>query len=256
MARKVSRIAYKTLRQEEQHSFHDRVLQIVLNTCGKCGKAYDRFEAAAVTFDKLLTDKALAPSLSLVELDDIADSAWSSLNLMLRACMVHPRASVREAASKVNDIFSKTPNPTALNYDEEYGALRTLLSQLATIDAETIKAALVDEHIQALQTAVENFVVASTSKVDALSKKQTGVLKDASTECFKAWQDLAKYLELMDSLDSLPGASDAIDQLNAMNNAIKRRLEVRKANKASGKDDDAQVNIIELEDGSKFGEIH
>lgn len=252
MAKKIIRLNHTHLRREEQHSFHDRVLQIVLNTCGRCGKAYDRFEAAAIAFDKLLTDKALAPSLSLVELDDVADNAWSSLNLQIRASLVHPRQSVREAAAKVNEIFTKTANPTALSYDEEYGALRTLLAQLATIDAETIKTALVDEHIQALQIAVENFIVASTNKVDALSKKQTGVLKEASVECFKAWQDLAKYLELMDSLDNLPGASDAIDQINAMNTAIKRRLEARKSNKT----DDANVNIVELEDGSKFGEIH
>ena len=117
MAKKIVRFNHTHLRREEQHSFHDRVMQIVLNTCGKCGKAYDRFEAASIAFDQLLTDKALAPSLSLVELDDIADSAWSSLNLMLRAGIVHPRQSVREAAAKVNDIFSKTANPTMLNYE-------------------------------------------------------------------------------------------------------------------------------------------
>lgn len=266
MAKKIIRFNHSHLRREEQHSFNDRVMQIVLNTCGNCGKAYERFEAAAAAFDKLLTDKALAPSLSLVELDGIADSAWSSLNLMIRACLVHPRSSVRDAASKVNDIFSKTQNPTMLNYDEEYGALRTLLSQLATLDSETIKAALVDEHIAALQKAVEDFVTASASKVDALSKKQTGLIKDAAAECFKAWQDLAKFIEIMDSLDSLPGAANAIDQLNALNAAIKRRLEARKQNKATDKDndhvnivdkeDDAHVNIVELEDGSKFGVIH
>ena len=241
MTGKILRIDYKAMRREEQHSFHDRVLQIVLNTCGKCGKAYERFEAAAIAFDKQLADKALAPSLSLVELDTIADNAWSSLYLQIRASLVHPRQSVRDAAEKVNDIFSKTPNPTALNYDEEYCALRTLLSQLATLDTETLKAALVDEHIQALQTAVEDFVTASTSKVDALSKKQTGIIKAISDECFKAWQDLAKYLELMVSLDALPGASDAIDQLNTMNTTIKRRLDARKSNKA----EDAIANVVE-----------
>lgn len=253
MAKKIIRFNHTHLRREEQHSFHDRVLQIVQNTCGKCGRAYDRFEEAAIAFDKLLTDKALAPSLSLVELDDIADSAWSSLNLMIRACLVHPRQSVRDAASKVNEIFSKTPNPTMLNYDEEYGALRTLLSQLASLDAEVLRAALIEEHIAALRKAVEDFVTASAIKVDTLSKKQTGLMKAAATDCYKAWQDLAKYLELMDSLDGLPGASDAIEQLNAMNTAIKRRLEARKINHAN--DAKGDINIVEQEDGSTYGEI-
>ena len=55
---------------------------------------------------------------------------------------------------------------------------------------------------------------------------------------------------------SLPGSTEAIDQLNALNTAIKRRLEARKLNKATGKEYEASVNIVELEDGSKFGEIH
>ena len=55
----------------------------------------------------------------------------------------------------------------------------------------------------------------------------------------------------MESLGGLAGSSDAIDQLNALNTAIKRRLEARKSNK----NDDANVNIVDLEDGSKFGEI-
>ena len=256
MAAKVVKLNYKMLRREEQHSFHDRVLQILLGTCGKCGEAYERFEAAAKQFDALLTNKALAPSLSLMELDSVADAAWSSLNAQVQASLIHPRADVREAAARVNAIFSRTPNPTNLNYDQEYGALKTLLSQLATLDAETLKAAWVAEHVAALQTAVENFVIASANKVDALSKKQSGEIKAAETVCYKAWQDLAKYLEIMDSLGELPGSADAIDQLNAMNTGIKRRLEARKSNKAAGKADEACANIVELEDGSKFGEIH
>lgn len=256
MATKIVKFGYKSLRREEQHSFHDRVLQILLGTCGKCGEAYERFELAAKQFDTLLTNKALAPSLSLMELDVVADAAWSSLNAQIQASLIHPRAEVRNAAERVNAIFSKTPNPTNLNYDQEYGALKTLLSQFATIDIETLKAAWVDEHVDALQKAVENFVIASANKVDALSKKQSGEIKTAETDCYKAWQDLAKYLEVMESLGGLAGSADAIDQLNALNTGIKRRLEARKSNKASGKEDDAGVNIVEFDDGSKFGVIH
>lgn len=48
----------------------------------------------------------------------------------------------------------------------------------------------------------------------------------------------------MDSLDELPGASDAIDQLNAMNTTIKRRLDARKSNKTETEN----INIVETED--------
>ena len=256
MSTKIVRFGYKLLRREEQHSFHDRVLQILLGTCGKCGAAYERFELAAKQFDILLTNKALAPSLSLKQLDATADAAWSSLNAQVQASLMHPRAEVRDAAERVNAIFSKTPNPTNLNYDQEYGALKTLLSQIATIDAETLKTAWVDEHVAALQMAVEDFVTASANKVDALSKKQSGEIKAAETACYKAWQDLAKYLEVMENLGGLAGSADAIDQLNAMNTAIKRRLDIRKANKNGGNEAEDNVNIVEFEDSSKVDESH
>lgn len=234
MAERIINVDYVHFRREEQHSFHDRVMQIVLNTCGKCGKAYDRFEAAAKSFDALLVGKALAPSLSLEALDRIADDAWRSLALQISASLVHPRQGVREAAAKVDAVFSKTPNPTRLGFDEEYGALSTLLSQLASLDADTLKAALVDEHVQALQAAVEDFIVASSDKLDALAKVQAGQIKEVSADCYAAWKALARYLEMMASLDELPGASEAIAQINAMNAAIRRRQELRKANKSVG----------------------
>lgn len=241
MAEKIINVDYTHFRREEQHSFHDRVMQIVLNTCGRCGKAYDRFEAAAKSFDALLVGKALAPSLSLEALDRVADDAWRSMALQLGASLVHPRQDVRDAAAKVDAVFSKTPNPTRLGFDEEYGAMRTLLSQLASLDPNSLKAALVDEHVQALQKAVEDFVVASSNKLDALAKVQAGQIKEVSAECFASWKALAQYIEMMASLDELPGASEAIAQLNAMNSAIKRRQELRKANKSVG-------NIVEMTD--------
>ena len=73
--------------------------------------------------------------------------------------------------------------------------------------------------------------------------------------CHKAWQNLAKYLEAMSLAEALPGVDDAIDQLNAMNAAIKRRLNVRKTSQANEGEEEANVNIVDLEDESKLGQI-
>lgn len=242
MAKKVLRVVYNALRLDEKSSFHQRVLHIVRQTTGECGVAFKRFEAMAAEFDKHMTNKALQPSLSLTELDGIADNAWSSLNMQIRASLMHPREAVRTAAQQVRVIFAKTSNPTMLNYDQEYGALQTLLSQLGTLPESVIKTALVDEHVQALRVAVDNFVAANNDKVDAQSKMQTGAVKTASADCYQAWQDLVKYLEIMDKLGGLAGTSEAIDQLNVMNANITRRLEARKLDKERAE------NIVDLPD--------
>ena len=59
----------------------------------------------------------------------------------------------------------------------------------------------------------------------------------------------------MSLAEALPGVNDAIDQLNAMNAAIKRRLNVRKTRLANEGEAEANVNIVDLEDESKLGQI-
>jgi hypothetical protein len=173
-------------------------------------------------------------------------------DLQIQASMKHPESAVREAAKAVYDVFSKTPNPTQLNYDDEYGALSVLLSQLGAMDADVLKAARVIEYVDYLGRCVQEFIDASKKSIDVKSKQQVGVLKNAVMTCYKSWQNLAKYLEVMSMANALPGVQDAIDQLNAMNTSIKRRLEARKTNKS----DDASINIVEMEDGSVGGVIH
>ena len=63
------------------------------------------------------------------------------------------------------------------------------------------------------------------------------------------------YLEAMSLAEALPGVNDAIDQLNAMNAAIKRRLNVRKTSQANEGEAEANVIIVELEDESNLGQI-
>jgi len=245
--RKIVRVDYLHLRREEQHTFNEKVLQIVLDTCGECGLPYQKMSEASAEFNRLLGEKVQNTKLSLMDLDSVADSAWYSLNMQIRASLVHPRASVREAASKVEEIFSQTPNPTNLNYDQEYGSLRTLLMQLSSLDASVLRAALVNEHVAALQAAVDAFCEASTEKVKALSLKQAGALKTAINNCFQAWTSLAKYLELMDQLNGLAGAGNAIELLNIMNRGIKQRLEQR--SKSSSADDSVNNVVSAAESG-------
>lgn len=248
----INRINYKALRRDEQHSFNNRVLHILDTTCGACGKPYSEFKTAAEQFGGILHERGFVTSFSLDEYDRKADDAWRGLDAQIEASRKHPREEVKKAAQVVNDVFSKTANPTNLNYDQEYGALSVLLSQLNAIDRSVLVAARVDEYVDYLGKCVNDFMEASQKSIDAKSKQQIGTILSASQNCYKAWQNLVKYLEAMVIADALPGASDAIDQLNAMNATIKRRLETRKSNKT----DDANINIVELEDGSQFGEIH
>lgn len=251
----VVRLNFLSLKRNEVHSFNNRVLHILDETCGACGKTYDDFKAAAEQYGALLYEKGFAPSLALDEYDRRADEAWRGLDLQISASLKHPQEDVRKAAQAVSDVFSKTPNPTYLNYDQEYGTLSVLLSQLKAIDSAVLETARVDAYIAYLDTCVHDFVEASNKSIDAKSRQQVGAIRAAMQLCHKAWQNLAKYLEAMSLAEALPGVNDAIDQLNAMNAAIKRRLNVRKTSQANEGEAEANVNIVEQEDESKLGQI-
>jgi len=250
----IHRVNYKALRRDEQHSFNNRVLHILDTTCGAFGKPYSEFKNAAEQFGGILHDKGFVTSLSLEEFDRKADDAWRGLDAQITASTKHPKEDVRKAAQTVNDVFSKTANPTCMNFDQEYGALSVLLSQLNAMDHSVLVAARVDEFVEYLGECVHDFIEASKQSIDVKSKQQIGAIQSAAQVSYKAWQNLVKYLEAMAIADELPGVSDAIDQLNAMNSSIKRRLEARKSNKSDNANE-ANVNIVELEDGSKFGVI-
>ena len=147
----ISRISYTALRRDEQHSFNNRVLHILDTSCGACGKPYDDFKSAAEKFGALLHEKGFATSLSLEDYDRKADEAWRGLDAQISASRRHPKEDVRNAAQTVNDVFSKTSNPTNLNYDQEYGALSVLLSQLNAMDRTVLVLARVDEYVSLIK---------------------------------------------------------------------------------------------------------
>lgn len=116
--------------------------------------------------------------------------------------------------------------------------------------------AYADEYVDYLDVCVSAFIEASKNALDAKSKQQVGSIKLAAQNCYKLWPNLAKYIEAMALADALAGVHDAIDQINAMDLAIKRRLEARKLNKSSGREDDASVNIVELNDAPETAAPH
>lgn len=239
----INRLKYRALRRDEQHAFNLRVLSILEATCGAFGKPYFEFKDAAERFAAILHDRGFVVSLSVDAYDRRADEAWRGLDLQIEASLRHPDETVRLAAQNVKNVFSKTENPTKLNYDQEYGALAILLSQLKAIDRTTLELAHVDVYIDYLDQCVRDFNEAYQNATDTKSKQDIGAVKSGSNNCYQAWQNMAKYLEAMVLADALPGAADAIEQINIMNTAIKRRLALRKVTKINAADDD--TNIID-----------
>lgn len=247
----IVRIHVLSLRKEEIQTFNSRVLGILNETCGACGKPYADFKAAAELYERILHDKGFSASLSLEEYDRRADEAWRGLDMQIAASVRHPREEVRKAAEQVKAVWEKTPNPTQLNYDQEYGALTILLSQLNAIERSVLIIARVDEYVDYLGVCVNEFILASKRAMDVRANQQAGTLKDAAQNCYKTWQNLAKYIEAMANAEALPRADEAISKLSMMNTQIKRKLDIRKNDRELGKDIENDGDVFETDEAAK-----
>lgn len=247
----IVRIHVLSLRRNEIHTFNKRVLGILDETCGVCGKPYSDFKDAAEQYERILHDKGFSESLSLEEYDRRADEAWRGLDMQISASVRHPREEVRMAAEQIKAIWDKTPNPTNLNYDQEYGALSILLSQVNAIERSVLIIARVDEYVDYLGVCVNEFILASKRAMDLRANQQTGSLKEAAQNCYKTWQNLAKYIEAMANAEALPRAEEAIGKLSLMNVQIKRKLDIRKNDRDLGRDIEGDGDVFETDEAEK-----
>jgi len=228
----ITRIIYRSLRRDEQRSFNRRIMRVIEETFGADTKHYVEFKANADRFAELLSNKGYIESTSLVDLDKVADNAWTALYYQLQASMRHPREEVRLAAQTVNDVFEKIKKPINLNYDQEYGALQTLLDMLAQLDPTILAVSLVDEYVAHLAHSVDAFIKANNAVDDIKSQSMTGEIKEAANGCNNSWNALCKYIEAMAELDN-ECAQRAAKRLDTITSAIKTRLSMRKSTKDS-----------------------
>ncbi len=226
----ITRFTYSKLRREEQRSFNRRMMRIIEETFGADTKHFAEFKSNADKMAEILGRKGSLESTSLAELDKTADGAWTGLYYALQATIRHPDAAVREAASIVNAVFEKIKKPINLNYDQEYGALQTLLEMLSKLDASVLTTARVDEYVAHLQASVSAFITASDIVDDIKAKRIAGEMKEAANGCSSNWIALCKYIEAMADIDNAE-AIEAVKRLDAITSAIKLRLEMRKTTK-------------------------
>lgn len=228
----VMTLSLKRLRRSEMSTFMRRVLVIVEQQSQISGAFVEAFRQVAQRYDLILQAKNTDPKTTLESYDRDADTAWRGLKAQIVASLLHPDAGVVEAAQCVDELFSKTPDPTKFNFEREYGLLDTLLGNLATIDIPIRERAFVQPYIARLEQTVAAFYEASAAVNEIRAQKVVGELMDAFNACIEAWRKLVKVLEYRAEFESDEAAKGAIERLNAMLRPVKTRLSQRQAKPA------------------------
>lgn len=220
------------LRRAELASFHRRVIAILETTYAVSSPTIDAFKDAAKQYESLLQVKDFDEQIGLEAYDRVADYAWRALKAQITASLMHPDEAVGAAATKIDAIFSKTPDPTNENYDSEYAKLSKLVAQLLTIDESDRNLAAIEPFLTRLECAVSDFYEAANRATHTKAQKINGEVQSAAKACHEAWRKLTCFLEYRATIEDDDAAARAIDVLNAMLIPVKTRLNQRRGKNA------------------------
>lgn len=178
-----------------------------------CDIAVD-FLHAAMSYELTVNGCSAEESESLQQADDAADDAWGALNDQIRASLRHPNPVKRNAAASVFMIFAEFSNPTRLNYTEEYAVIRKQLDELKKLPRETLKLALIDEHIDALEKCYADFQKTIDFVQDG--SKRPNLCKQAKAEAFKSYSQFAETLNVLVRINSDERYARIVDAINGL----------------------------------------
>ena len=196
-------------------NFFDGIANLIKEIYGTetCDIAVE-FLHASTSYELTVKGCSAEESESLQQADDAADDAWGALNDQIRASLRHPNPDKRNAAVAVFMVFAEFSNPTRLSYNEEYALIRKQLDELEKLPRETLKLALIDEHIDALEKCYADFQ--KTLEFVQDGSKRPGLCKKAKADAIKAYEQFAETLNVLLRIDSDARYGRVADGLNAL----------------------------------------
>lgn len=211
--------------------FFMTVKQILLNVYGEAPEIAKDLMNAISAFETVMFKEDQQTAL-VANADREADECWSALNALLKAMLISKNAMRREAAERINAVFSKYENPTRLPYNQEYAILQNLLSDLAGCDMKDLEACYLIEPIESLQDACNNFQTVVASTAESKAQIVIGENKEKRTALLDTWRKFVKRCNALAEWQNDPKLNDFIDQINvviAQNNATYAAEKTRKA---------------------------
>ena len=250
MVFKITRVRYLSLRRREQHTFNDQAIQIVEQFAPNQSRFFTAFKAASAKFSALIQSMVYKPKKTVSNQDEVADRAWSAFNYQVKASLLNSRDDVRIAAEQVKEVFNHIKSPNRKAFFHAHSDQQTLIQELKSLPPETLELAHCTECLAQFEEAAAALAAASTDALKERPAKKVSDMKAAISECYQTWQSLARYLEMKVEEGDLPGAEEAAQRLNTLNNLLNSKIKAR--SKIKDKDSDKKKGDDDLlDDGSE-----
>lgn len=165
---------------------------------------------------------------SVMAADAACGNDWAKINAQLKINIDHYDGDVADAAQRVMAVFGRYPDPAHLNFIENHAAIDGLLTALSEIDADTLKAAMVDGWIAQLRKDREILAEAASEKNRLRALNEIGQSKRLRTNLEETYRVVSAHIESYALITQDPLYGNLIDRINALIDDKRRSQRARK----------------------------
>lgn len=198
MVDKIVSVSFRLMGQDEIYSFLDDVAQQITGTFAEEPEFAKEFMQMQSAYEEALhMDDTVFSVTDLAAADREADSAWTGLNMYLKAMRMHPKADVRDAAEQIWGVFNRHENPTSLPYATEYGIMERLLDDLHTLPEDVLNKANASVWIKELDEKCSLFIQMYALRIKEKAGKVSGAAKTARLAAIDAYRRMVTMIEAL-----------------------------------------------------------
>lgn len=177
--------------------------------------------------------------------DDAVDVAIIGLRAHLQALLAYPRDDIREAARTIWNAIAPYGSPVRLPYNEEYAIVGRMLDTLEAMDAGLLSITLMDAWVEALRKRYDAFMALRKDFHNERAEQPVGRVKATRQTLADSWKNLVTYINGLAIVQPTPELNALVDGLNAIIQAKKTSLKLRKSVKKSAAEVAAETIDIE-----------
>lgn len=136
----------------------------------------------------------LSSTDNLVAIDELVDSAWRGLHGQVKVMLRHPSAEVSAIANETMAILDKYGDITNQSYNDEYGAMLSLINDLNALGAEKLQKIYLTDWVAELDLRRTEFNETQAIRENEKTQVEVGETKAKRTAVDRAYRDFVELV--------------------------------------------------------------
>ncbi len=191
---RIEALTFGHVQNERLSKYMWQIVQILTAEKQYEPQAAEQLDAAWQAFRARIRFKATPYGATLKQIDKKTDRIWRGMRAQVKLSANHPCEAIREAAAPILTIFNALPNPTALAYDLQYGALDSMLTKLQALGPDVLRRALLLEWTEEMRANVDAFMAVQNERNVAKAQVVTGETKRCRDALVATYQQIVERL--------------------------------------------------------------